>query len=346
MESKRKQIKQILRIARQPYRTDFFELVRNFEKACPGRLPTGCADSVVDEPIRFSQRPSLRFYGNNLSKVEEGPTDRYVVHIETFGPGLTGVDGPMPLDFTAKVFQLSNNQYDFALQRFLDIINHRYLALFYRAYAQNSMAINYDRHEKDEHRNIMRSLSGAASVEPQKFPPFTAESMAPYTMSRACGVSGLLAALTSFFGYEIEIETSIFEAYQIPNELHCLLGRNNSSVLGLNAQIGTHYYSHTKKFIMKMGPIKFRDCQRLLPGTKDYDNLNKIITFYLEKPQEYDLVFILRRNSMEKICLNGSFALGRSTFLIYRNQQGLCNLTINASRLQSNKQHYKENIDA
>ena len=103
----------------------------------------------------FLEKPPLFFWLEDISFILFGFSECAarlpLALVASFGVfmtyffGLLGVNGPMPLEFTDYVFQRSHNYYDQTWRRFLDIINHRFLTLFYRAWAENEQAVSFDR---------------------------------------------------------------------------------------------------------------------------------------------------------------------------------------------------------
>ncbi|MBQ9219817.1 MAG: type VI secretion system baseplate subunit TssG [Succinivibrio dextrinosolvens] len=330
MDTRERQVKQALRAMRNFGGVDFFEVVRDFEKAS-GSVPGIGYRKSSKCNVRFSQKPTLSGVLPAVTAISEDKNGNSV--IEVSGPGLTGTDGPMPLEFTSRVLQLSNNYYDYALQRFIDIINNEFLSLYYRAYAQKDLAIGFDKKENNLPRSIFRAFSGAPADRDPELPKFAAETMMPFVISKNSGAEGLRTILREFFGFDIRIESNIFERYLIPEDLRCRLGHRDTCTLGVSMQIGKHFYSHTKKFDLKLGPMDFKDCYAMLPGTKNYNYLIEIINLYLQKPLDYDLIFILRKNSLKGIYLNGKYTLGSNCYFKYTNDKGECQIVINVSRL-------------
>ncbi len=329
MEANRRVIRQTLRGLRKFSDYDFVEIVRNFEQAYALSPGVGYSKNF-SRNIRFSQKPSLTGTLPDVTSIAEDKDGNAVIEVSR--PGLLGTDGPMPLEFTSKVLQLSRNNYDYALQRFIDIINDQYVSLFYRAFAQNDFAIGYDKKDNNLPRAVMNALSGGSALE-KSLPKFASEAMMPYMISKSFPKEGLRFVLKSFFGVEIKIRSNVFERYVIPRHLRCRLGDKETCTLGMSAQIGKHFYSHTKKFHLILGPMDFEDCQKILPGTRNFSFLTQIVNFYLQKPLEYDLIFILRKNSLKGVFLDGKSALGISSFFKYQDANGTCQLTINVSRL-------------
>ena len=333
MGSKQQLIYKTLKGVRNPGSADFVELVRNCDRSSDVQKSTGRADSARQEALRFGQRPTLTSNEHTVADITSQNVGNARALIEVYSPGLCGVDGPMPFDITGLVISQSRNNYDYALQRFLDIINHRFISFYYRAIAQNSTAISFDDEKEDLVRLVQHSLSGGDGCGSLSLPPFTAEGAAAFTMTGAMSASGLEMLLHSYFGIDIKVETNVFGKYPIPKNLRCRLGQRNTATLGVNSQLGTHFFSNTKTFILTLGPLDFDKCAELLPGTQKYCRLSELVKFYLRKPIYFDLKFILNKKSLKGITLNGKYALGHSTFFKYRDESGTCTLTIQASRV-------------
>ena len=133
MDSRERLIRRIIRAVRNGRGADFYETVREFDLAAPDLPRTGSADRASGELLRFTQRPSLSEWPETVTDLMQQDASAVLAEIRFFG--LCGVDGPMPLGFTEAVCQRTQNEQDPALQRFLDILNHRFIALLYRAFA-------------------------------------------------------------------------------------------------------------------------------------------------------------------------------------------------------------------
>ncbi|MBQ3034175.1 MAG: type VI secretion system baseplate subunit TssG [Deferribacterales bacterium] len=140
---------------------DFFELVRRIENIRRDMPPVGKAHTPLMEPIRFGQTPFLKFPETAISEVDMSSFNDETALIYVYFFGLLGVNGPMLLEFTDYILQRSQNHYDKASRRFLDIIHHKMLSLFYRAWATCEQAVNFDRPEEDLITAIIDSIAGS-----------------------------------------------------------------------------------------------------------------------------------------------------------------------------------------
>ena len=63
--------------------------------------------------------------------------------------GLFGPNGPLPIHLTEYARERLQHGGDATLCRFLDVFHHRFLALFYKAWAQAQPHVNRDRPAQD-----------------------------------------------------------------------------------------------------------------------------------------------------------------------------------------------------
>ncbi len=116
--------------------------------------------------------------------------------------GLLGPNGPLPLHITEYARERLRHANDPTLSRFLDLFHHRFLTLFYRAWAQAQPHVNRDRPRDDRFavyvgsldRRLARRTSGSATRCPTWPSSFTsARSSGTRATPRACAL--ILAAL-------------------------------------------------------------------------------------------------------------------------------------------------------
>src|SRR5262249_19902028 len=132
-------------LAGAPYRYDFYQTLRRLECLYEEKPRWGRALRPIDEPVRLGQEPDLSFAPAPLASFESGGGPRLQVRLF----GLFGPNGPMPLHLTEYARERLHHAGDPTLSRFLDIFHHRFLALFYRAWAQAQPAVNHDRPRDD-----------------------------------------------------------------------------------------------------------------------------------------------------------------------------------------------------
>ncbi|MBO4643592.1 MAG: type VI secretion system baseplate subunit TssG [Alphaproteobacteria bacterium] len=316
---------------------DFFELVRRIGHGRPDLPRLGKAARPTQENVRFGQTPYLHFPPTEVAEIRQGNGSAEAL-IMTYFFGLLGVNGPMPLEFTDYVFQRSHNYYDQTWRRFLDIINHRFLTLFYRAWAENEQAVSFDRADDDKITDIVRALAGTpsdmSSVN-RTFPYLTANYANHFGRSvKSC--SSLEEILRNVMKVDLVVKDFVVSSYDIPKNARCHLGHRESSVLGKNIQLGRTYMSATREFEIEVGPVSFAECCKWAPGRKGFDVINRIVTAYLDRPLEYSLTFIVIGKTIPEVRFEGKdkgVRLGQG-FLIGRLKDNEnTKITIKASRI-------------
>ena len=316
---------------------DFFELVRRIGHGRPDFPRLGKAARPTQENVRFGQTPYLHFPPTEVSEIRQGDGNVEAL-IMTYFFGLLGVNGPMPLEFTDYVFQRSHNYYDQTWRRFLDIINHRFLTLFYRAWAENEQAVSFDRPDDDKITDIIRNLAGTPSDmfgKDRAFPYLTAN-FADHFGRPVKSRDSLEEILLSLLKADLIIKDFVVSSYDIPKDVRCRLGNRENSVLGKNIQLGRTYMSATREFEIEVGPVSFAESRKWMPGTRGFDLINKIVTSYLDRPLEYSLTFIVIGKTIPEVRFQGidtGVRLGQG-FLIGRlkNNQNT-KITIKASKI-------------
>lgn len=295
---------------------NFFYLLRLIEN-CKQDLPKiGFAKSPDEEPLRLGQMPYLKFPSTSIASITEtsaNKNEELLVLVYFFG--LLGVNGPLPLDITSYIYQRSIHQYDASPRRFLDIINHRLLTLFYRAFSHNEIAVDFDRNN-DEIKNIFKSLTGSFNRKASVLSPYFLSSMCRFLSFRARSADGLYQCLKMFFNVPLKLNTFKETTNTIPKELRLVLGQEDNSKLGVNTQLGRRFFSNTKSISIEIGPISFEESFKFMPNQVMFCALCEIVKQYLSRPLRLFLTIIIKGDSIECARLNGGFALGQSVHLI------------------------------
>ena len=343
MEDVGKLIKQASRRLRQGAEApNFFELVRRIERHRPDFPRLGKAFRPTQENIRFGQTPYLRFPATDISDITPMAGDVEAL-VMTYFFGLLGVNGPMPLEFTSYVFQRAHNCYDPTWRRFLDIIHHRFLTLFYRAWATNEQSVSFDRPNDDAVSDIILALAGTPpDMKTNGDMPYLTANYANHFGSVIKSRSSLEEILRNVLKIDLKVRDFVTAVYDIPAENWCQLGNRQTARIGRNMQLGRTYLSATRGFEIQIGPVSFADCQDWMPGAAGYDRLSRIVTAYLDKPLEYTIKFTINGATVPFAALGNaaSTRLGRNCWLgrsCDRNKDMI--LTIGASRL--NKRRHK-----
>lgn len=288
---------------------DFLELVRRVEFASGERM-VGKSAGRRTEPIRFGQVPHLNYASTAVAELVE----REKLHVLVNFFGLWGPNGPMPLETSAYVYNRSHNCYDQTLRRFADIIHHRFIGLYYRAWKANELAVGLDKGPRGLVARICDALAGK-SCQGTSLPPFTASAFGAQFGTAVKSRDGLGFILSRMLGVPLRIVEKVLSVSDIPEDCRGRLGRPGVSELGRSVQLGSRFRTCTRKFVLNVGVIDFASATQLFPGMKGGTELVDVVQSYLDRPLEWDLRLELRTDSLPPPQLGQSCQLGRSIWL-------------------------------
>ncbi|MDO5532391.1 type VI secretion system baseplate subunit TssG [Sutterella sp.] len=310
------------RLRRGEAEPDFNELVRRIENVRTDLPRVGKAGHLAEEPLRFGQEPYMRFPETSIARIlPDGPNGE-LARLRVYFFGLWGVGGPMPLELTNEFFQRSHNHYDRAGTALADIIHHRLLALYYRAWAQNEEAVQFDRSGDDLTGNVVRAIAGLPEREKDMgLPHYAARAFTRFLSRMPRTADGLAKMLALWTEEKVRVEECVEGDYDIPADYRCRLGRREVSTLGRNMQIGRRYASRSRKMRVRIGPVDFERAKRFMPGTPVFDALHALVTLYLERPVDWELALEIRGGTVPRLALGrdagdrDAAALGRGAAL-------------------------------
>jgi type VI secretion system protein ImpH len=280
----------------EPYRFEFFQAVRIFEKLYPEKMPVGGTALPDEEPVRFRSRVSLDFPSSEIHEVtasiDERTGDERIEMFINF-MGMVGISGVLPMNYTELVFDRVRHR-DTALWAFLDIFTHRAVSLFYRAWQKYRFPVGYER-GNDSFTQYLYDLCGLGTDGLRGRLHLDDESLLPYTgliaqkPHSASAIEGMLsdyfrtkARIRQFHGQWIDLEPSNYS----------FLGAANST-LGISSIAGTRVWDQQSKFRVRMGPLNFRQFQDFLPIGSAHKSLNSIIKLMVGMEFDFDVQLIL-----------------------------------------------------
>jgi type VI secretion system ImpH/TssG family protein len=269
---------------------DFWGLVRKLENQNPENPRFGHAKNPAYENVRFGQVPYLYLPASDIAEITEGRKAGIDATIFTYFMGLLGVNGPMPLEFTSYVYQRSFSHFDHTWRRFLDIIHHRMHILYYRAFAQNEQSISFDRPENDPIRNIIKSLTGLP-IDMKFGDALNEKLMLSFSHNfsfTSRNREGLEDVLRRLLKTNVKVNDFVVASYDIDPDNYAILGREKTSILGVNLQIGRKYFSSTHQFEIEIGPVDYELFMMVFSKPLTFINIPlQAIRLYLDRPLNY-----------------------------------------------------------
>src|SRR5262249_13529204 len=237
-------------LRRKPYAYDFYQALRRLENLHRDKPRLGEALRPADEPVRLGQEPSLSFAPAPLSAFEPA-RDGQPARLQVRFFGLLGPNGPLPLHLTEYARDRLRNLGDASLLHFLDLLHHRFLVLFYRAWAQAQPTVGLDRAQDDRFSRYVGSLLGLglpALRGRDRVHDFAKCFRAQWLVRQVRNADGLCAILCSYFRVETRIEQFVGHWLRLPRAQRSRLAVPGGTTLGRGAVIGQQVWDRQHKF--------------------------------------------------------------------------------------------------
>jgi type VI secretion system protein ImpH len=309
-------------LADAPYRHDFYQTLRRLECLYDTRPRWGEALRPIDEPVRLGQDPDLSFAPAPLASFSATDGDAPRLQVRLFG--LFGPNGPMPLHVTEYVRDRLRLAGDSTLSRFFDLFHHRFLALFYRAWAQAQPHVSRDRPQADRFTVYVGSFLGMApstSRDRDALPDVSKFFHVGALIRHSRDAEGLTHILQHFFRVPVHIEEFVGHWMPLKGPERSALG-HESAALGAGAVLGSRVWDRQHKFRVRLGPLTFAQYESFLPGGQ----LRKLVDWvrmYLSFELDWDVQLVLERLQVPKLTLGrGGQRLGWTTWLGERRAAG------------------------
>ena len=190
----------------EPWRFDFYAVMRRLERSFPERGGIGAVAARRDEYVALGEPAYLDFAASTIAQADRDGQGRLRLLVKFLG--LLGPQGALPLATTEESYhwQLAR---DDAFPRFLDIFNHRFLQLFFRAWADSRPVAQHDRPERDRFAAYVGSQIGLGSapyLNRDSVPDAEKLAHAGLIGAQAKSASRLRGLLAGLFKAEVEIE--------------------------------------------------------------------------------------------------------------------------------------------
>ncbi len=304
---------------------DFFELMRRLERDGGGRFATGGRPD--GEPARLGQAVRLAFATHDIAQWRPaGETRPAEVRVVNFG--LLGPEGPMPLHLTRWVFDRLSQRWftdheaeathDTTFLDFANMLQHRMIGLFYRAWADSRPATQVERPGGGRVSALLGALGGVGlpGAAPSPELDALARRHAPALGHQVEGPERLTRLIADALGVEARLVEFVGAWVPIPVRLRSRLG-GPLARLGAGATAGARGFQRQNRVEITLGPLTLDQFTALLPGTPARERLREIIRHAIGMTLDVDLRLVLARDQIPAARL-GAAMLGRLAWLAPR----------------------------
>jgi type VI secretion system protein ImpH len=282
------------RMRTEPWSFAFFQAVWLLERMDPNGGSIGSFSSPRDEVVRFGAHPSLAFPASEIQEIDwTARPPRILVNFM----GLTGPSGVLPRVYTELIQERAKSQ-DYSLRDFLDILNHRLISLFYRAWARNRFAV-----EPARLRQCVLALIGLGLPALERRQTVDDESFLFYSGLLALQPRSAVALeriLQDYFQVPAEVVQFIGGWYRLGPESTCRFENEASPAeqLALGLVVGDAVWDRQSRARIRLGPLTLDQYEQFLPGRSGYRRLRDITRFFSRGEWEFDVQLILARTAV------------------------------------------------
>lgn len=296
-------------IERAPWAYDLFNVVRAAEAAQPDRPRVGDSARRTEDILSMGQDPFLEFPGSTLNRAGEDSDGRLLIYSRFLG--LMGPQGALPLTLTEEAFHWQN-EHDDAFPRFCDLLNQRFLQLFFRAWADSRPIAQYDRPKNDRFHDYLASLVGIGTPTFHNLdavPDIGKLAYAGLLSSRVTSASRLSDFIAGFFGVTVEIIEFLPEQLPLDPADQTQLGAANSA-LGVDCLVGSSVLSFQDRFRIRVFTTDLEQYESFLPRGDMARKLADSVRFYIGDELEWDIELALPREAAPAAQLGAAGRLG------------------------------------
>jgi type VI secretion system protein ImpH len=298
----------------EPWRFDFYAVMRRLERSFPERGRIGDIASRRDEYVALGEQAFLDFPASTIAEADRDAQGRLRLFVKFLG--LLGPQGALPLATTEESYHWQIARDD-AFPRFLDIFNHRFLQLFYRAWADSRPIAQHDRPDLDRFAAYLGSMIGVGSKpyrDRDTVPDAEKFAHAGLIGAQAKSASRLQRFLSGLFKTQVEIEQFVGMRLVFDPADRTRLGGAHCT-LGGDALLGASVYSVEDKFRVKIVARDLGEFERFLPEGDRCAPLADAVFLHLGEQFEWDVELALPVGEVKPLRLGQSGHLGWTSWM-------------------------------
>jgi len=342
------------RLFAAPYEFDFFQAVRVLERMFPRRQTIGRRAPPADEVVRFRAHQSVAFPPSVITELLAPDAGLPVPLMSVTFLGLTGPSGALPTHYTQLILDLHRDVRGperRALRDWLDLFNHRFISLFYRAWEKYRFFVPFERGEAFDRRDpdtFTRALLSLVGLGTPAFRgrlrvavPGTDEEGLPAERDlghvadlnllfygglfarRTRDATSLAIVLNDYFGLAVEVRQFQGQWLNLEPAAQTCLG--SMGTLGVNAVAGSKIWDVQGRFRLRVGPLSYREFEEFLPDRgatpqrKTLFLMSHLTRLFVGPELDFDIQLVLRAADVpqcQTIDTGFGSRLGWNTWLI------------------------------
>ncbi len=340
----------IAELLKEPHRFGFFQAVRLIQRWFA--KAEGLSDQrVLHDKLRFRNSLALDFPASEVADLRAVPVaddgtataatvegtqwvdehesldPRTLSHIEITPAfmGLLGVTGVLPTHYTELIAQRETFHRDKAARAFLDIFQHRAVALFYEGWRKHRLPLHYEADGTNRFLPLILALAGLGQgplrdrLRPEDG-GMSDHAVAFYAgafQKRSLSAEALQRVVAMYFGVQVKLTSFVGRWYTLPQTQRSLVGLGHAT-LGQDALVGERVWQRDLRVRLDIGPMPRANFLRFLPGASAAVALRQMLELLSGSALEYEVRLHLRADDVQGSTLDAQTAprLGWDSFLI------------------------------
>ncbi len=298
----------------EPGRFDMFATLRRFERENADKPRIGDAATLAEEYLVVSQNPYLEFPASNLDGATVEPSGRMRLIARFLG--MFGPQGALPLTTTEESY-LWLLERDDAFPRFADIFQRRFIALFFRAWADARPIAQNDRPAEDRFRAYIGSMIGVGTPlfrDADSLSDFAKMEYAGLIAPRVKSASRLRSFLSGLFAARVEIDEFVGAWLTLEPSERSRLGASQCG-LGDDCMLGSSMFSVSDKFRVRVFVRDFAQYERLLPGSDFARQAGDAVFLYVGEEYDWDMELAIPAGEITPVRLGRGAKLGWTSWM-------------------------------
>jgi len=299
-----------------PGKFHIFHALRVIEAHHADAPPLGASRRPREDRVRLGQEAELAFPRDAIRdfKPSGGPGAPGVLTNRFFG--LFGQHGPLPQHMTEYARERQLNFRDPTLVAFANMLTHRMMSLFYRAWTTGQPAPGFDRGEGQRVEAKVAALAGLHGARMRgrdAMPDLAKRHFAGHLAQGPKSAEGLIAMLSAFFRSPVRLQPFVGSWLELEPDDRWQLG--GQAGLGRATSIGARVWSRAAKFRLLVGPLSLEDYKRLLPGGDSLSRLTAIVRNHAGDALDWDVNLVLHAGQVPAAVLGGDTRLGQTSWI-------------------------------
>ncbi|HEY3595075.1 MAG TPA: type VI secretion system baseplate subunit TssG [Polyangiaceae bacterium] len=301
-----------------PAAFDFHMALRRIENRHRGAPRLGSSLRPAEEPMRLGQQPSTSFAPSAIAGYRPSQ-DGKAPRLDVAFTGMFGPHGPLPLHLTEYARERMRNAGDTSFTSFVNLLQHRMLLLFHKAWVTAQATASRDRPELDRFRAYAGSLLGAALVRDARRGGLFDEERIYYAGHLAMRVrnpEAVESIVSDYFDLPARVEEFIGEWVKLPDASRWRLGHGRQvSTLGESTIIGARTWRRDHKFRVVLGPLSRPQLEDMLPGADGMKRLRSVVRACVGDELDWDVRLVRAPDATDEIRLRQCGRLAWTTRL-------------------------------